>query len=141
MSFGSFERSSLAQLLWLLVFFIQDSRGQFIVTQTPESMTVSPGDHVTIQCRTNFGVGTSIAWYQQKPRQAPKLLIFGTSALASGASTRFQGSGSRLYFFLTIGGVAAEDAGVYYCQQHYSRPLTVIQTQTGTSLSAQTFCS
>ncbi|MGH0181877.1 UNVERIFIED_CONTAM: hypothetical protein FKN15_008057 [Acipenser sinensis] len=38
----------------------------------------------------------------------------------SGAPAPFTDSRSRTNFMLTISGVQDEDAGDYYCQQHYS---------------------
>uniref|UniRef100_K7FWW0 Ig-like domain-containing protein n=1 Tax=Pelodiscus sinensis TaxID=13735 RepID=K7FWW0_PELSI len=129
---------SHAQLLWLLVLWIPDSSGQIVLTQTPESLAVSPGDTVTIRCKASSSLTSSsyqyLAWYQQKSGQAPKLLIYLGSSLQSGVPSRFSGSGSGTDFTLTINRVEAEDAGDYYCQQTLSNPLTVIQTHTKTSL-------
>uniref|UniRef100_A0A8D0GMV1 Ig-like domain-containing protein n=1 Tax=Sphenodon punctatus TaxID=8508 RepID=A0A8D0GMV1_SPHPU len=96
---------------------------QIVVTQTPESLAVSPGDTVTIRCKTSSSVSSYMAWYQQKPGQAPKLLIYAASTLQSGVPARFSGSGSGTDFTFTIRGVEADDAGDYYCQQHQSFPL------------------
>uniref|UniRef100_A0A452ICN6 Ig-like domain-containing protein n=1 Tax=Gopherus agassizii TaxID=38772 RepID=A0A452ICN6_9SAUR len=93
--------------------------GQIVMTQTPESLAVSPGDRVTINCKASSSTGNVIAWYQQKPGQAPN---------GSGS-----GSGYTDYT-LTISSAEAEDAGDYYCQQSASFPLTVIQTHKKTSL-------
>uniref|UniRef100_A0A8C4VKU1 Ig-like domain-containing protein n=1 Tax=Gopherus evgoodei TaxID=1825980 RepID=A0A8C4VKU1_9SAUR len=126
---------SQAQLIWLLVLWIKGSSGQTVMTQTPESLAVFPGDKVTINCKASAGITgtyTYLAWYQQKSRQAPKLLIYHASTRASGIPDRFIGSGSGTDFTLTINSLQAEDAGDYYCQQGYGYTSTVIQTNTKT---------
>uniref|UniRef100_A0A8D0GN39 Ig-like domain-containing protein n=1 Tax=Sphenodon punctatus TaxID=8508 RepID=A0A8D0GN39_SPHPU len=117
---------SQAQLLWLLVLWVQ-GKGITVTAQTPESLAVSPGDTVTIRCNTSSSVSSYMSWYQQKPGQAPKLLIYAASTLQSGVPARFSGSGSGTDFTLTIRGVEADDAGdyyYYYCQQLQSWPVT-----------------
>uniref|UniRef100_A0A8C3XMM4 Ig-like domain-containing protein n=1 Tax=Chelydra serpentina TaxID=8475 RepID=A0A8C3XMM4_CHESE len=119
-------------LFILNLFSNPDSSGQIVLTQTPESLAVSPGDRVTINCKTSSSVSSWIAWYQQKSGQAPKLLIYDASTRASGVPDRFSGSGSGTDFTFTISSVEADDAGDYYCQQYSSYPHTVIQTNTKT---------
>uniref|UniRef100_A0A8C0DL75 Ig-like domain-containing protein n=1 Tax=Balaenoptera musculus TaxID=9771 RepID=A0A8C0DL75_BALMU len=106
--------SSQTQLLCLLVM---GCWGQIALTQSPETLAASQGSFVSITCKSSMEVGTSMAWYQQKPKEAPRLLIFGASARASGTPSRFQGSGSGFDFSLAIHGVQAEDAVTYYCPQ------------------------
>ncbi|KYO20532.1 hypothetical protein Y1Q_0023215 [Alligator mississippiensis] len=127
---------SQAQLLWLFALWIRGSSADIVMTQTPESLVVPPGDTATIKCKASSSVTGSyvyVNWYQQKSGQAPKRLIYYASSRATGVSDRFSGSGSGTDFTLTISRVEAEDAGDYYCQQTYSTPLTVIQTHTKTS--------
>ncbi|XP_074848174.1 uncharacterized protein LOC142012218 [Carettochelys insculpta] len=126
-----------AQLIWLLVLWIQDASGQIVVTQTPESLAVSPGEKVTISCKASSSLTYSgndyLSWYQQKTGQAPKLLIYLASTHASGIPDRFSGSGSGTDFTLTISRVEADDAGDYYCLQSHSSPLTLTFGNGGTT--------
>ena len=103
-----------------------------VLTQSPASLTVSPGQRVTINCRVSQSVSSNIAWYQKKPGQALKLLISSASTQASGVPDRFSGSRSGTDFTFTISSAQAEDLVTYYCQQAYSSPLTVLKPQTQT---------
>nr|ACO14532.1 Ig kappa chain V-III region MOPC 63 precursor [Esox lucius] len=127
--------------IWTLAFFFKESRGQVTVTQTPVVEAVLPGQTVSLKCRTSSNVyqaGTStprMAWYQQKPGGAPKLLIYNAKTLQSGTPSRFSGSGDYSDFTLTINGVQAEDAGDYYCQSlHYPNSVWVYPFGGGTRL-------
>ncbi|MGH0162780.1 UNVERIFIED_CONTAM: hypothetical protein FKN15_053368 [Acipenser sinensis] len=98
--------------IWTLVICTQESSGQYTVTQTPAVKSVLQGDTVALRCKVSSAVYNNdrVAWYQQKPGEAPKLLIYFASTLQSGIPTRFSGSGSGTDFTLTISGVQAEDA-------------------------------
>uniref|UniRef100_UPI003342E34B S1C variant of Fab_L1 light chain n=1 Tax=Homo sapiens TaxID=9606 RepID=UPI003342E34B len=93
------------------------------MTQSPSSLSASVGDRVTITCRASQSVSSAVAWYQQKPGKAPKLLIYSASSLYSGVPSRFSGSRSGTDFTLTISSLQPEDFATYYCQQG-SAPFT-----------------
>nr|P01694.1 RecName: Full=Ig kappa chain V region 3547 [Oryctolagus cuniculus] len=86
------------------------------MTQTPSSVSAAVGGTVTINCQASEDISANLAWYQQKPGQPPKLLIYAASDLASGVPSRFKGSGSGTEYTLTISGVQCADAATYYCQ-------------------------
>uniref|UniRef100_UPI0030131EB9 H2CasMab-1 VL,SARAH(S37C) n=1 Tax=Homo sapiens TaxID=9606 RepID=UPI0030131EB9 len=99
-----------------------------VLTQSPASLAVSLGQRATISCRASESVeyyGTTLMqWYQQKPGQPPKLLIYAASKVESGVPARFSGSGSGTDFSLNIHPVEEDDVAMYFCQQSRKVPLT-----------------
>nr|ATI97440.1 Ig kappa chain [Felis catus] len=116
-----------AQLLGLLMLWIPGSSGDVVMTQTPLSLTVTPGESASISCRASRTLlssdgNTYLNWYLQKPGQSPRRLIYKLSNRDSGVPDRFSGSGSGTYFTLRISRVEADDIGVYYCHQGTHAP-------------------
>uniref|UniRef100_A0A673IBQ4 Ig-like domain-containing protein n=1 Tax=Sinocyclocheilus rhinocerous TaxID=307959 RepID=A0A673IBQ4_9TELE len=102
-------------LIWTIAAFIQESRG--VTLTQPKVKTVQQGQTATIECHIDVGIySNALAWYQQKPGEAPKLLIYYINTLQSGTPSRFSGSGTILE---TISGVQTEDTGEYYCQSEH----------------------
>ncbi|KAL4824929.1 hypothetical protein H8958_010046 [Nasalis larvatus] len=118
------------QLLGLLLLWLPGARCDIQMTQSPSSLSASVGDRVTITCQASQGISNDLAWYQQKPGESPKLLIYEASSLQSGIPSQFSGSGSGTDFTLTISSLQPEDFSTYYCQHYYSYPPTVLQVIT-----------
>ncbi|MGH0165838.1 UNVERIFIED_CONTAM: hypothetical protein FKN15_049496, partial [Acipenser sinensis] len=115
------QHHSASRVTSYLLF--SESSGQYTVTQTPAVKSFLPGDTVALSCKVSSAVysdsnGNRLAWYQQKPGEAPKRLIYLASTFQSVIPICCSGSGTD--FTLTISGVQAEDAGHYYCQSDYT---------------------
>ncbi|CAJ0967727.1 unnamed protein product [Ranitomeya imitator] len=112
-------------VLGVILLLIHDSCAQIVLTQSPDLITVSPGETITISCKVSSSVHNSyLHWYQQKSGQRPALLIYAATTRYTGIPDRFSGSGSGMAFTLTISGATEDDAADYYCQQSRSYPLT-----------------
>uniref|UniRef100_UPI003F8D8F84 Fab107 light chain n=1 Tax=Mus musculus TaxID=10090 RepID=UPI003F8D8F84 len=95
-----------------------------VMTQSQKFMSTSVGDRVSVTCKASQNVGTNVVWYQQKPGQSPKVLIYSASYRYSGVPDRITGSGSGTDFTLTISNVQSEDLAEYFCQQYNNFPYT-----------------
>uniref|UniRef100_A0A8I3WNU6 Immunoglobulin V-set domain-containing protein n=1 Tax=Callithrix jacchus TaxID=9483 RepID=A0A8I3WNU6_CALJA len=69
-----------APLLWIILLWAPGCSGDIVLTQPPASLAKSPGQRAIITCRASESVSflgiNFIHWYQQKPAQPPKLLIY-----------------------------------------------------------------
>nr|8FAS_B Chain B, Ky230 Antibody, light chain [Mus musculus] len=100
-----------------------------VMTQSPLSLPVTLGQPASIFCRSSQSLvysdgNTYLNWFQRRPGQSPRRLIYKVSDRDSGVPDRFSGSGSGTDFTLQISRVEAEDVGVYYCMQGTHWPPT-----------------
>uniref|UniRef100_A0A2K5Z6U3 Ig-like domain-containing protein n=1 Tax=Mandrillus leucophaeus TaxID=9568 RepID=A0A2K5Z6U3_MANLE len=104
-----------------------------VMTQTPLSLPVTPGEPASISCRSSQSLSllhsdgnTYLDWYLQKPGQSPWLLIHTISHKFCGVPSRFSGSRSGTGFTPKFSKVETEDVGVYCCEQGLQGPHTVV---------------
>uniref|UniRef100_A0A8C9E4P7 Ig-like domain-containing protein n=1 Tax=Phocoena sinus TaxID=42100 RepID=A0A8C9E4P7_PHOSS len=106
---------ALAQLLCLLLLWIPGERNMgWLCMSSPASLSLSLGESATLTCRASQSVSKYLAWYQQEPGQATRLLVYDATTRASGIPGRFSGSRSGTDFTLTISSLEPEDVAVYY---------------------------
>nr|XP_040126851.1 immunoglobulin kappa light chain-like [Ictidomys tridecemlineatus] len=113
----------------ILMLWIPGTTGDIVLTQSPLSEPITPGESASISCRASQSLRhsdgkTYLYWFVHRPGQAPQSLIYQVSNRDTGVPDRFSGSGSGTDFTLRISRVEPEDAGVYYCWQLTQAPPT-----------------
>uniref|UniRef100_A0A671TI23 Ig-like domain-containing protein n=1 Tax=Sparus aurata TaxID=8175 RepID=A0A671TI23_SPAAU len=111
-------------LIWTLLCCCFTGKVQRIKLLSSINIRPSEMKPTKPNCRTSQNVHVwsshhQLAWYQQRDGETPKLLIYYANRRASRIPGRFTGSGSNSAFTLTISGVQAEDAAVYYCMSRH----------------------
>ncbi|CAM5161520.1 unnamed protein product [Eretmochelys imbricata] len=110
-----------APLIILLGTWSTGTSSQPVVTQPP-SASVSPGNTVKLSCTMSSGTsisGYAVSWYQQKPGNPPRSLLYDCSdsskGQGSGVPARFSGSKdtARNAGYLTVSGALAEDEVIF----------------------------
>ncbi|MED6266115.1 hypothetical protein CHARACLAT_032360 [Characodon lateralis] len=64
----------LTLLMTILEILVQGSSGDIILTQSPGSQSVAPGQTVTISCEASSSAGTCLNWLKDKQRLDMNLL-------------------------------------------------------------------
>uniref|UniRef100_A0A8D2LSQ6 Ig-like domain-containing protein n=1 Tax=Varanus komodoensis TaxID=61221 RepID=A0A8D2LSQ6_VARKO len=82
----------------------------------PSSLSAPLGQTAKLSCDRSGGSSWSgFSWLQQKPGQAPRMLIYADSSRGDGIPDRFTGSRSGNTGHLSIANLQADDEADYYC--------------------------
>ncbi|EPQ13435.1 Ig lambda chain V-III region SH [Myotis brandtii] len=81
----------------------------------PTEVSVALGQMARITCKENLKTKYYPVWLQQKPSQAPMLVIYGDTNRTSKIPERFSTSWSVDTDTLIISGAQAQDEADYYC--------------------------
>ncbi|XP_061459223.1 uncharacterized protein LOC133373459 [Rhineura floridana] len=98
----------------------RSSIAQYVLIQPP-SVSASPGQTVELTCSGEKVDEHYVHWYQQRPNNAPQLVIYKDKERSAEISDRFSGNSSGSTATLTITDVQQQDEADYYCQGSFAQ--------------------
>ncbi|PIO27087.1 hypothetical protein AB205_0099720 [Aquarana catesbeiana] len=119
-----------ARFFLLFLLFSLGSIGQIRMAKTPNVISTSPRETVTITCTTHKAVNDTNPKFHalprnyQKPEQSPPLIIYHAYRQNTGVSDEISHTVSIPDVILKIANFEIPDESDFYCQQRKERPNT-----------------
>ncbi|KAL8180354.1 UNVERIFIED_CONTAM: hypothetical protein K2H54_021554 [Gekko kuhli] len=104
--------------LLLTMSYCSGSLAQYVLIQPP-SISVSLGETAQITCSGDLVNKKYVQWIQQRPNNAPQLVIYKDKERPDHVSDRFSGNSSSNTATLTITNIQLQDEADYYCEHFH----------------------
>uniref|UniRef100_A0A4X2LRC4 Ig-like domain-containing protein n=1 Tax=Vombatus ursinus TaxID=29139 RepID=A0A4X2LRC4_VOMUR len=107
----------LSITLMILCLQLDWVRSQEQLSQSPQSLTVQEGEHVSMNCTYKNSVFTYFSWYKQDSRKGPELLMDILSSMDKKEIGRLTVLLNKVALHLSLNITDAQpgDSGTYFC--------------------------
>uniref|UniRef100_A0A8C5PRC5 Ig-like domain-containing protein n=1 Tax=Leptobrachium leishanense TaxID=445787 RepID=A0A8C5PRC5_9ANUR len=122
-------KNLILTILFISSFYLSLCQG-VLVKQTQKFLLVNPGESVTMDCYQDDASYFNMYWYQQKPGEGLKLMIY---SVASGENQNMEPDFQSAWKLerkdihnsvLNLSSASIDDSAVYYCAASFHRDKT-----------------
>uniref|UniRef100_A0A452UW78 Ig-like domain-containing protein n=1 Tax=Ursus maritimus TaxID=29073 RepID=A0A452UW78_URSMA len=99
-------------VLWLQLGWLS---GEDRVEQSPQTLRLQEGDHVSLNCNYTVSSFNGLQWYRQDPGQGPELLFLLYSVGAEKQKDRLTATLLKKGSYLHIEASKPQDSATYFC--------------------------